>query len=73
MKIELADRKAHPNGRKTAGRDDSRTNDQNPISEWNNEHSHVPEDQSQVTSPSDQNSGFHSTYTQNRSKLLESV
>ena len=46
MKSELTARKAHPNGHKTLGSTDSCTNDQNPVSEWNTEHIHVPEDQS---------------------------
>ena len=70
---ELTAQKAHPNGHKTSGITDFCTNDQNLVSEWNTEHNHVLEDQSQVTSPSDQNSGFRSTYTRNRSKFYELV
>ena len=72
-KSEPTAQKAHPNGHKTSGSPDSCTNDQNSVSEWNIECNHVPEDQSQVTSPSDQNSEFRSTYTQNRSKFPEPV
>ena len=72
-KSEPTAQKAHPNSDKTSGSPDTRTNGQNPVSEWNTEHIHVPKDQSQVTSPSDQNSGFRSTNTRNRSKFPESI
>ena len=72
-KSEPTTQKAHPNGHKTSGSTDSRTNDHNLVFEWNTENSHVPEDQLQVTSSSDQNSGFCSTYTRNRSKFPEPV
>ena len=72
-KSEPTARKAHLNSHKTSGSTDSRTKDQNHVYEWNIEHNHVPEDQSQVMRPSDQNSGFRSTYTRNRSKIPEPV